>query len=59
MELTKNENANSTEESLEQVGLRLKHWRETRVRGARIPEQLWTAVAGPSCQLGVQSAIEN
>jgi len=54
MELTKNENASSPEESLEQVGLRLKHWRETRVRGARIPEQLWTAVAGLARQFGVQ-----
>ena len=54
MELTKDENASSPEESLEQVGLRLKHWRETRVRGARIPEELWTAVAGLARQVGVQ-----
>ncbi|MEO7128622.1 MAG: hypothetical protein ABI040_07130 [Rhodoferax sp.] len=54
MEQTKDENASSPEESLEQVGLRLKHWRETRVRGARIPVQLWTAVADLARQLGVQ-----
>jgi hypothetical protein len=54
MELTKNENPSSPEGSLEQVGLRLKHWRETRVRGARIPEELWTAVAGLARQVGVQ-----
>ena len=55
MELTnKDESASSPGESLEQVGLHLKHWRETRVRGARIPVELWTAVAGLARQLGVQ-----
>ena len=53
MEQTKDENASSAEQSLEQVGLRLKHWRETRVRGARIPVELWTLVAGLARQLGV------
>jgi len=54
MELTKDENASGPGESLEQVGLRFKHWRETRVRGARIPVQLWTAVVGLARQLGEQ-----
>ena len=53
MEQTKDERASNPEQSLEQVGLRLKHWRETRVRGARIPVELWTAVAGLARQLGV------
>jgi hypothetical protein len=30
-------------ESLEQVGERFKRWRETRVRGAHIPADLWAA----------------
>jgi len=39
MELTnKDENASSPGESLEQLGQRFKHWRETRVRGQmRLP----------------------
>ena len=55
MELTnKDESASSPGESLEQVGLRLKRWRETRVRGARIPVELWTAVVDMARQFGVQ-----
>ena len=55
MELTnKDENASSPGESLEQLGLRLKCWREARVRGQRIPVQLWTAAVDMARQFGVQ-----
>jgi len=55
MELTnKDENASSPGESLEQLGQRFKHWRETRVRGQRIPAQMWTAAVQMARQLGVQ-----
>jgi len=54
MEQTKNdENASSPGESLEQLGLRLKCWREARVRGQRIPAQMWTAAVQMARQLGV------
>ena len=52
MELTKDEYASSPEESLEQLGQRFKHWRETRVRGQRIPAQMWTAVVQMARHLG-------
>ena len=55
MELTnKDERASSAGESLEQLGLRLKRWREARVRGQRIPVQLWAAAVDMARQLGVQ-----
>ena len=55
MELTKmDESANSPGESLEQLGLRLKCWREARVRGQRIPAEMWTAAAQMARHLGVQ-----
>jgi|GEM_PF-385554 len=55
MEQTKkDENASSPEESLEQLGQRFKHWRETRVRGQRIPLEMWTAAVQMSRQFGVQ-----
>jgi len=53
MELKNDESKNSPE-SLEQLGLRFKHWRETRVRGQRIPAQMWTAAVQMARQLGVQ-----
>jgi len=54
MELTKDENASGPGESLEQLGLRLKHWRETRVRGQRSPLEMWTAAVQMARHLGVQ-----
>ena len=54
MELTKDENARGPGESLEQLGQRFKHWRETRVRGQRIAAQMWTAAAQMARQLGVR-----
>ena len=54
MELTKDENASGPGESLEQLGQRFKHWRETRVRSQRIPAQMWTAAVQMALQLGVQ-----
>ena len=55
MELTnKDENASRSGESLEQLGLRLKRWREARVRGQRIPVQLWAAAVDMARQFGVQ-----
>jgi len=54
MELKNDENASSPEESLEQLGLRLKCWREARVRGQRIPAEMWTAAVQMARQLGVQ-----
>ena len=54
MELTKmDESANSAGQSLEQLGLRLRCWREARVRGQRIPAEMWTAAVGMARQLGV------
>jgi len=52
MELKNDESTNSPE-SLEQLGQRFKHWRETRVRGQRIPAQMWTAAVQMARQLGV------
>ncbi len=55
MELTiKDESASSPGESLEQLGLRLIRWREARVRGQRIPVQLWAAAVDMARQFGVQ-----
>ena len=55
MELTKmDENASSPGQSLEQLGLRLKGWREARVRGQRIPVELWAAAVEMARQFGVQ-----
>jgi len=55
MEQTKkDENESGHDESVEQLGLRFKHWRETRVRGQRIPVQLWTAAVGMARQFGAQ-----
>ena len=53
MELKNDESTNSPE-SLEQLGQRFKHWRETRVRSQRIPAQMWTAAVQMALQLGVQ-----
>ena len=55
MELTnKDESASGPGESLEQLGLRLKRWREARVRGQRIPRELWAAAVDMARQFGVQ-----
>ena len=55
MEPTKmDENASSPGQSLEQLGLRLKCWREARVRGQRIPVEMWTAAVDMARQFGVQ-----
>ena len=55
MELTnKDESASSPGESLEQLGLRIKRWREARVRGQRIPRELWAAAVDMARQFGVQ-----
>ena len=55
MEPTKmDENASSPGQSLEQLGLRLKGWREARVRGQRIPMELWAAAVDMARQFGVQ-----
>ena len=55
MELMKmDENASSPGQSLEQLGLRLKGWREARVRGQRIPMELWAAAVEMARQFGVQ-----
>jgi hypothetical protein len=55
MEQTKkDESTSSPGESLEQLGQRFKHWREIRVRGQRIPAEMWTAAVQMARQLGVQ-----
>ena len=55
MEPTKmDERASSPGQSLEQLGLRLKGWREARVRGQRIPMELWAAAVDMARQFGVQ-----
>ena len=55
MEPTKmDERASSPGQSLEQLGLRLKCWREARVRGQRIPAEMWTAAVQMARQFGVQ-----
>ena len=55
MELMKmDERASSPGQSLEQLGLRLKCWREARVRGQRIPAEMWTAAVQMARQFGVQ-----
>ena len=55
MEPTKmDERASSPGQSLEQLGLRLKCWREARVRGQRIPVEMWTAAVDMARQFGVQ-----
>ena len=53
MGLKNDENASSPGESLDQLALRLKCWREARVRGQRIPAQMWTAAVQMARQLGV------
>ncbi len=60
MELTnKDESASSAGESLEQLGLRLKRWREARVRGQRIPMELWAAAVDMARQVGVQRVTKD
>ena len=60
MELTKmDERASSAGESLEQLGLRLKCWREARVRGQRIPVEMWTAAVQMASQFGVHRVAKD
>jgi hypothetical protein len=41
-------------ESLQEVSVRFKRWRETRVRGQRIPPQLWTEAVELARKHGVE-----
>ena len=60
MELTnKDERASSPGQSLEQLGLRLKGWREARVRGQRIPVEMWTAAVQMASQFGVHRVAKD
>ena len=60
MELMKmDERASSAGQSLEQLGLRLKCWREARVRGQRIPVEMWTAAVQMASQFGVQRVAKD
>ena len=41
-------------ESLQEVSARFKRWRETRVRGQRIPPQLWAEAVELARKHGVE-----
>ena len=42
-------------ESLEEISARFKRWRETRVRGQRIPQHLWSEVVELARKHGVEA----
>ena len=50
---TKGEYASGHGESMEQIEQRFRRWRETRVRGERIPPALWAAAVGLARQHGL------
>ena len=52
-EMAKVDRATGRGESLEQVAERFKRWRETRVRGAHIPSDLWAAAVGMAKEHGL------
>ena len=51
------EQARGHGESLEQLGERFRRWRETRVRGERIPQRLWAAAVGMAREHGLQRVV--
>ena len=51
------EQARERGESLEQIAERFKRWRETRVRGAHIPQVLWGAAVSMAREHGLHRVV--
>jgi hypothetical protein len=56
--VAKGEQAQGLGESLEQVELRFKQWRQTRRRGEHIPAPLWAAAVGLGRVYGLQRVAQ-
>ena len=56
-QIAKAEPAKRQGESLEQVAERFRHWRETRIRGAHIPQGLWAAAVGMAREHGLHRVV--